>query len=67
MTVKDLLWGGGRVRYGPMIHRSIRDDAYRRFRNPLPENDVFVVLVGLDFLFRIDIKNLKGPVSCCRF
>ena len=67
MTVKDLLRGGRRIRYVPMIHRSIRNNPYRRLGNPLPEDDIFVVLVGLDFLFCVDIKNLKSPVRCCTF
>ena len=67
MSVKNLLRGGGGIRYAPMIYRGIRNEAYRRFGNPLPEDDVFVVLVGLDFLSRVDVKNLKCPISCWRF
>jgi hypothetical protein len=66
MTVEDLLRGGRGVCYDPMIHRGVRNDAYNRLGNPLPEDDVFVVLVGLDFLFRVDVKNLKSPIGCCR-
>jgi hypothetical protein len=67
MAVKNLLRGGCSVCYAPMIYRGIRNDAYCRFGNPLPEDDVFVVLVGLDFLFRVYIKNLKCPISCWKF
>lgn len=67
VTVKNLLRGGRGVCYAPMVHRGIRDDAYCRIRNPLPEDDVFVVLMGLDFLFRVNVKNLKSPIGCCRF
>lgn len=67
MAVKDFLWGGRGICYAPVIYRGICNDAYCRLGNPLPENDVFVVLVGLDLLFRVDVKNLKSPGSYCRF
>jgi len=67
MAVEDLLRGRRRVRYDPMVHRGIGNDAYCGLGNPPPENDVFVALVGLDFLLRVDIENLKSLVRCCRF
>jgi hypothetical protein len=64
MPVKHFLRRGSRVRDTPMIYRGVCDDANRRLGNPLPENNIFVILMCLDFLFRVNVENLKSLAGC---
>ena len=59
MAVEDLLRRGRRVGDGPVVHCGLRHEAEGRVVDPLPEDNVLVIDVRLDFLLRLDVKHLK--------
>lgn len=59
MAVEDLLRRGRRVGNGPVVHCGLRHEAEGRVVDPLPEDNVLVIDVRLDFLLRLDVKHLK--------
>lgn len=67
MSVKDLDWCVGSScgsRSGPMVHRSVGDDSEGLRRCPLPEDDILVHQMRLDFLLQLDVENLQLSSGC---
>lgn len=58
MAVKHLLRLG--IAFdGPVVNGSFSDDTDRIDGNPLPENDVLVHHVGLDFGLEFNVEDLE--------
>ena len=63
MPVENLRRRGSRVGDRPVVDSGVRDHPNYRVRHPLPEHDILIVDVGLDFLLRLDVEHLKGSTS----
>ena len=64
MAVEDLLRRRRRVGDGPVVHCGLRHEAEGRVVDPLPEDDVLVVDVRLDFLLRLNVEDLQRSPRC---